>query len=68
MPVHVEPQAEMLYKLGRFLQLLGLLVLPVGVAGNIARPEMVGVRATLAIATAGIAVFAAGWGLQQLSR
>jgi hypothetical protein len=58
----------MIYKLGRFLQLLGLLVLPVGVAGNIARPEMVGVRATLAIAIAGIAVFAAGWGLQQLSR
>jgi hypothetical protein len=58
----------MLYKLGRFLQLLGLLVLPVGVAGNIARPEMVGVRGTLAIASAGIAVFTAGWALQQLSR
>jgi len=57
----------MVYRLGRFLQLLGLLVLPVGVAGNIANPEMVGVRASLGIAATGIAVFALGWALQHLA-
>jgi hypothetical protein len=58
----------MLYRIGRFLQLLGLLILPVGVAGNVARPEAVGVRESLAIAIGGIAVFGAGWLLQQWSR
>jgi len=58
----------MLYKLGRFLQLVGLLILPVGVAGNVARPEMVGVRASLVIAVGGILVFMVGWLLQQVGK
>ena len=55
----------MQYRIGRFLQLLGMLILPVGVAGNIARPEFVGVRASLGIASAGIIVFVVGWLIQQ---
>jgi hypothetical protein len=58
----------MLYKLGRFLQVLGLLILPVGVAGNLARPEQVDVKASLAIAGAGIVVFSLGWLAQQAGR
>jgi hypothetical protein len=58
----------MLYKLGRFLQLLGLLILPVGVAGNVARPETVGVRASLAIALGGILLFTTGWLFQQAGK
>lgn len=58
----------MAYRLGRFLQLLALIVLPVGVAGNVARPDLIGVRESLAIATAGVLLFAIGWSLQQWSR
>jgi hypothetical protein len=58
----------MLYKLGRSLQLLGLLIAPVGVAGNLARPEEVDVKTSLGIAGLGIGVFFLGWLLQQAAR
>jgi hypothetical protein len=55
----------MLYKVSRFLQLLGLLVCPVGIAGNVLRPEEVSVKTSMIIAAGGILVFTAGWLLQQ---
>lgn len=55
----------MFYRFGRFLQLLGLLILPVGIAGNLARPEEVTVKASLTIAVAGMAIFFLGWLMQQ---
>jgi hypothetical protein len=58
----------MLYKLGRFLQLLGLIIVPVGLAGTFARPEMVGERAELGVAAGGAAVFGLGWLLQHGAR
>jgi hypothetical protein len=58
----------MLYKLGRFLQLLGLLIAPAGVAGNVARPDEVDLKASLGIAALGVGVFAIGWLLQQAGR
>ena len=56
----------MLYKLGRFLQLLGLIIVPVGVSGNLARPEEVPVKTTLLIAAAGVGVFYLGRLLQRV--
>jgi len=58
----------MLYKLGRFLQLLGLLIAPAGIAGNIVQRDMVTEGAMLAILGVGMAVFALGWLLQQGGR
>ncbi len=58
----------MLYKLGRVLQVTGMIVLPVGMVGNIVRPEQVTVQDSLVIAGIGIAVFALGWLLQQVGR
>lgn len=58
----------MLYRVGRFLQALALLVLPTGVAGNVARPDLVGLRESLVIASAGVLLFGAGWSLQQWGR
>jgi hypothetical protein len=53
--------------IGRFLQLLGLILLPVGIAGNLARPDVVDVRGSLYITAAGIGVFFIGWLLQRSS-
>jgi hypothetical protein len=57
----------MLYKLGRLLQLLGLLIMPVGIAGNVAREELVDLKSSLLIAGAGMIVFGIGWLLQKSS-
>jgi hypothetical protein len=53
----------MLYRLGRALQLIGLILLPVAMAGNVAND--LDLRQMLTLAGAGIAVFALGWLLQQ---
>jgi hypothetical protein len=58
----------MLYKVGRFLQMAGMLILPVGMAGNVVRPEQITVQDSLVIAGVGLAVFALGWLLQQVGR
>lgn len=58
----------MLYKFGRVLQLLGLLILPIAIAGNVARQEEVDLKTSLAISGVGILVFALGWLIQQGSR
>jgi hypothetical protein len=59
---------DMLYKIGRFLQFVGLVLLPVGIAGNLARPDEFGLWYTLGISAAGMAVFTLGWLLQQAVR
>jgi hypothetical protein len=58
----------MLYKLGRVLQIIGMILLPVGIAGQIARPDEVSVGKMLLICTAGMAIFALGWWLQRWGR
>jgi hypothetical protein len=55
----------MLYRLGRGLQLLGLLLLPVGIAGNVARPEVIDLKTSLLISGVGMLVFFAGWLIQR---
>lgn len=56
----------MVRKLGRFLQLAGLLILPAGMAGNMVDPQRVGVWPMLTIAAVGLVVFTIGWYLQQV--
>ena len=58
----------MLYKIGRTLQVIGMIVLPIGMAGNIVRPEQVSVQESLAIAGVAVAIFVLGWLLQQAGR
>jgi hypothetical protein len=50
----------MRYVVARFLQLLGLILLPVGIAGNVARPEIIGLKESLYIAAAGMGSRATG--------
>jgi hypothetical protein len=58
----------MLYKLGRFLQIAGMIIVPVGMAGNIVRPEQVSVNDSLMVMLFGLVVFGVGWLLQQAGR
>jgi hypothetical protein len=58
----------MLYKLGRFLQVVGMIVLPVAIAGNLAPGEPLDLRASLLLSAVGVAVFTLGWLLQQAGR
>jgi hypothetical protein len=56
----------MLYKLGRFLQFAGLIILPIGMAGNMA--EKLNLKEMLIVCTVGILVFSVGWLLQQTGK
>jgi hypothetical protein len=56
----------MLYKLGRLLQFLGLVILPVAIAGNVA--EKLDLKASLTLSGVGIGVFFLGWLFQQTSK
>jgi uncharacterized membrane protein YjfL (UPF0719 family) len=53
----------MLYKLGRLMQLIGLIILPIAMAGEIAQSFSLG--RMLVWATVGIVVFGIGWWLQR---
>jgi hypothetical protein len=50
------------------LQLLGLLLLPVAIAGNVAREEQINLKVSLTISAVGVLVFLLGWMLQQAGR
>jgi hypothetical protein len=56
----------MVYKLGRFLQLVGLIILPVAMAGDLA--EKIELKQSLAMSLVGVAIFFTGWLLQQSAR
>ena len=58
----------MLYKIGRFMQVVGMIVLPLGVAGNVARPDEIDLRASLTISAVGVAIFLVGYLLQQAGK
>jgi len=53
----------MRYRLGRALQLAGLIILPVAIAGNVA--EKLTLWQSLSISAVGMLCFYAGWQLQQ---
>jgi hypothetical protein len=63
----VSENLAMLYKLGRALQLIGLLLLPIAMAGNMA-DERLTLGQMLMLSGAGIAIFLIGWLLQQATR
>jgi hypothetical protein len=58
----------MLYKLGRYFQLVGMILLPVAIAGNLAREDLIDLKTSLTMSGVGIGVFAVGWLLQQAGK
>jgi hypothetical protein len=57
----------MLYKIGRFLQLVGLVLLPVAIAGEV-MPDRLNLRESLTLSALGVVVFTLGWLIQQAGR
>ncbi len=58
----------MLYRLSRALQILGMALPPVAIAGNMAEPDQMGLKASLTLSGVGIALFMLGYLIQQVSR
>jgi hypothetical protein len=55
----------MLYKLGRLFQMVGLILLPLAIAGNLSPVRTLDLRQSLTLSAVGVAVFAAGYLIQQ---
>jgi hypothetical protein len=53
----------MFFKIARLLQLAGLIILPVAVAGNVA--EKLDLRESLTLSGAGVLIFSLGWLMQR---
>jgi len=53
----------MLYRVGRFLQFAGLVIMPLGIAGEVA--GQMELKHSLMVAGAGGVIFFLGWLLQQ---
>jgi hypothetical protein len=56
-----------MYTLGRLLQLVGLVLLPLAIAGNLVN-ERLNLKQSLGLSAIGIGVFSVGWLLQQGAR
>jgi hypothetical protein len=57
-----------MYTLGRLMQLLGLLLLPMAIAGNLADEQQLSLKQSLSMSAVGIVIFSVGWLLQQGAR
>jgi hypothetical protein len=51
--------------LGRFLQLVGLIILPLAIVGNLSGSEPLTLGQSLSLSALGIGVFALGWAMQR---
>ncbi len=58
----------MLYKLGRVLQIVGLILLPLAIAGNLSPERTLDLRESLTLSALGVIVFGVGYFLQQAGR
>lgn len=58
----------MLYKLGRFLQIVGLILLPLAIAGNLSPERPMSLGSSLWLSAVGVFVFVLGYALQQAGR
>ena len=58
----------MLYKFARFCQVLGLLILPIAIAGNLHDERSMTLWRSLGLSAIGVLIFGLGWLIQQWSR
>ena len=57
-----------LYKLGRLMQLIGMIMLPLAIAGNLSPENTLDLKQSLMLSGSGVVVFTLGWLLQQAGR
>jgi hypothetical protein len=60
--------AFMLYRIGRLLQIAGMIVLPIAIAGNVARPDEVNLGTMLSLTVFGVILFYLGREIQHAGR
>ncbi len=58
----------MLYQLGRLLQVIGMIVLPLAIVANVAPEHAIDLRTSLTFSSIGIGIFGVGWLIQQAGR
>ena len=56
------------YKLGRLMQLIGMILLPLASAGNLSPEHTLPLKESLVLSGTGVVVFILGWLLQQAGR
>ncbi|MFO0880379.1 MAG: hypothetical protein U0840_23790 [Gemmataceae bacterium] len=60
--------AAFCYRLGRLLQLMGLLMLPLAIAGNLTPEDPLDLKTSLALSGVGVLTFGLGWWIQQAGK
>jgi len=58
----------MLYRLGRALQLAGMIILPLAIVAQIAPERAIDLKTSLTLSGIGVVVFFVGWLIQQGGR
>ena len=61
-------RTRMLYRLGRLLQLVGMVVLPLAIVAQIAPDHQISLGTSLTFSGIGVAIFFMGWLIQQAGR
>ena len=56
----------MVYRIARIFQFVGLIILPIAIAGNVA--EKIDLRESLSLSALGVLAYIIGWALQQFVR
>jgi hypothetical protein len=56
------------YRLGRLMQVVGMILLPLAIAGNLKPEDPLSLRDSLMISGVGVVVFIVGYLVQQASR
>ena len=57
-----------LYRLGRLLQLIGMLMLPIAIAGNLVPEDPLSLKTSLLLSGAGVGTFIVGYVLQNAGK
>jgi hypothetical protein len=58
----------MLYRVGRLLQVTGMVILPLAIVANLAPERSISLGQSLTFAAIGVLIFVLGWLIQQAGR
>ncbi len=61
-------ETAMLYRLGRLMQVTGMVILPLAIVANLAPEHAIDLKTSLTLSGIGVVVFFVGWLIQQAGR